>query len=73
MHGYKTGGLRDKYIVVKTDGTKTDEGAYYFPLRLDADPHARYAAMCYAQHIFEENRQLAEELAKKVHDYDRYA
>jgi len=43
-----------------------DEGAAYFVLRLDEDPHARKAAMAYADSVEQENKQLADELRTTV-------
>lgn len=70
MYSYKTGGLKDKYIILKKDGTPIDEGAYYFPLRLDAgaDPFAAMAAMAYAIGVRDFNRQLSDEVMDKLYE-----
>lgn len=70
MHSYRTGGLKDKYMVIKVDGTKTDDNAYYFPLRLDTDPHARFAALAYANHVYLDNPVLAQEIRNKLSEFE---
>lgn len=42
------GGLYDKYVVRKRDGSPTDPNAVYFVLRLDTDIVARHAMWTYA-------------------------
>ncbi len=44
----------------------TDPNATYFVLRLDEDPHARVAAVAYAQSIQAENPQLAIDIRQKL-------
>lgn len=62
-------GIYDKYIVIKTDGT-TDPEADYFALRIDKDPHARKAAIAYAESIQEENPNLAFDIRMRVSKYE---
>lgn len=62
-------GIYQKYTVVKNDGS-TDEGADYFVLRLDKDPHARIAALKYAESIVRENFKLSLDLTSKVLGYE---
>ena len=59
-------GLYHKYIITKTDGTPTDTGASYFPLRLDKDHHARVAARAYAESVREENLLLCNDLHEEI-------
>ena len=44
----------------------TDPDAVYFVLRLDEDPHARIAAIAYAQSVQRENPQLAIDIREKL-------
>lgn len=53
--GYKEGGWQYKYIVEKVDGSLVDPEAEYFVLRLDKDPHARIAALAYADSVETDN------------------
>ncbi|HYG66280.1 MAG TPA: hypothetical protein VD838_01425 [Anaeromyxobacteraceae bacterium] len=69
-HDYRDGGLRPKYRVAKADGSPLDEGADYFVLRLDADPHARAAALAYADAVQAENARLADDLRLRVASYE---
>lgn len=69
-HGYKKGGLKDKYEVRKTNGKPVDPEAWYFLLRVDHDIHAQKAAMCYADSVESENPVLAYELRTKVKSYN---
>ena len=62
-------GIYDKYHVEKTDGT-TDPEADYFVLRLDSDPHARKAAIAYADSIKDENPSLAYDIRERVSKYE---
>lgn len=64
-------GLYDKYTVVKNDGSLTDSDADYFVLRLDTDPHARVAALAYANSIKESNPNLAFDLFQRVSKIDK--
>jgi hypothetical protein len=61
-------GLYGKYIIKKADGTPIDPEADYFVLRLDTDPHARVAALAYADSIEPGNPRLAFELRQRVGD-----
>ncbi len=45
---------------------RVDPQATYFVLRLDEDPHARVAAVAYAQSIQRENPQLAMDIREKL-------
>jgi len=58
-------GLFNKYEVVKHDGLQ-DPNAEYFVLRIDSDPHARKAALVYAESIQEENPNLAVDIYAQV-------
>jgi len=66
MHSYLNGGVRKKYTVLRADGTPTDHEAAYFVLRLDADPHARKAALAYAESVEEDNPEFAEDIRRWV-------
>ena len=59
-------GWRDKYRIVKIDGSPIDPEAIYFPLRLDTDPYAREAARFYADRIEAKNPKLAADIREKV-------
>jgi hypothetical protein len=63
----KQKGLYRKYTVTKVNGP-TEPNARYFVLRLDKDPHAQKAALAYADSIREENRNLAFDLYREVHE-----
>jgi hypothetical protein len=43
-----------------------DQGAIYFPLRIDTDPHAVAAILVYADSVEVTNSQLAEDIRTKV-------
>lgn len=60
-------GLYDKYDIVKKNG-QTDPEAVYFVLRLDTDPHARVAALAYAQSVKPTNLNLAMDIVLKVNE-----
>ncbi len=60
-------GLYDKYDIVKKNG-QTDPEAVYFVLRLDTDPHARIAALAYAQSAKPTNLNLAMDIVLKVNE-----
>jgi|31_taG_2_1085359.scaffolds.fasta_scaffold06670_5 hypothetical protein len=62
-------GLYDKYEVIKLDGD-IDPQADYFVLRMDTDPHARKAAIAYAESIQDENPNLAFDIRKRVAKYE---
>jgi hypothetical protein len=64
-------GLYDKYTVVKNDGSITDSDADYFVLRLDTDPHARIAALAYADSVKAENPNLAFDIFQRVSKIDK--
>lgn len=59
-------GLYRKYVVTKASGEPIDPKAFYFPLRLDKDPHARTAARMYADSIMIDNPTLSDELHNLV-------
>lgn len=65
-HGFKKGGLQDKYQIRKTNGKKIDPEAWYFLLNCYKDIHAQKAAMFYADSVEVDNPVLAEELRAKV-------
>lgn len=60
-------GLYDKYDIVKKNG-QTDPNAIYFVLRLDTDPHARAAALAYANSIKPSNLNLAMDIMLKLNE-----
>jgi len=70
--GYKEGGLRDKYVVTKVDGSPVDPGAKYFVLRydVDGDPYARKALREYGGLLFHVNRELATDIFAACHAED---
>lgn len=55
-------GLYWKYRVEKADGRVIDDGAKYFVLRIDTDPHARVALKAYAESVSTENPELSKDL-----------
>lgn len=61
-HGYRKGGLRDKYIISKTSGNPVDPKAKYFVLRYDVDPHARKAMEAYCDSVVKDNMKLAQDI-----------
>ena len=61
-HGYKEGGLRDKYIISKINGKPIDPEAEYFVLRYDVDSHARKALQVYADSVRDDNPELADDI-----------
>jgi hypothetical protein len=64
--GKEPAGLYGKYNIEKADGTPVDPAADYFVLRLDSDPAARAAALAYADHVADDNPQLANDLRLRV-------
>jgi hypothetical protein len=60
-------GLYDKYDIVKKNG-QTDPNAVYFVLRLDTDPHARIAALAYANSIKPSNLNLSMDIMLKLNE-----
>lgn len=48
-----------------------DENAVYFVLRLDEDPHARKAALSYAESVEAENPQFAADIRELVNKYQQ--
>lgn len=69
-HDYKTGGLRQKYHITKANGKPVDDGAVYFVLRIDEDPHSRKAIRAYAESIAHENDVLASDLLMLAERFD---
>lgn len=68
---YKKGGLEErKYEIKKTDGSPMDPNAWYFVLRVDKDPHARVAAEAYAESVRKDNPRLANELMKRLIEFN---
>jgi hypothetical protein len=61
-HDYKHGGWKQKYIIHKADGRPVDPSAIYFVLRLDEDPHARWAARCYSNSVAVDNVKFATDI-----------
>jgi hypothetical protein len=55
-------GLHEKFRIQRVDGTPIPEGARYFVLRIDDDPHARAALRAYAESCAAENPALAADL-----------
>jgi hypothetical protein len=55
-------GLHEKFRIQRADGTPMPEGARYFVLRIDDDPHARAALRAYAASCAAENPALAADL-----------
>jgi hypothetical protein len=55
-------GLYRKFVVAHADGRPLDEGARYFVLRIDDDPHARAALVAYAASCAREYPALASDL-----------
>lgn len=64
-------GWYTKYLIRKTDGSPVDPEAVYFLLRLDTDPHARVAALAYANSIEGEDPLLAKEIKEKLKEYNK--
>jgi len=69
-HDYKICGLRQKYNITKTSGEPIDDGAVYFVLRVDEDPHARKALRAYAESVEDENDVLASDLLLLAERFD---
>lgn len=63
---YKNGGLIEKYIITKKDGSPTNPDSDYFVLRLDKDPHAQKAILRYAESVRVDNPQLADDIHNKM-------
>jgi len=68
--GYLKGGLKEKYIIKKSNGKALDFDADYFVLRIDKDPHARVALQAYAESIKEDNPEFYTDLKEKLKEYD---
>lgn len=70
-------GLYGKYKIEKADGSKIDENADYFVLRLDTDTHARAAIQGYINSINKsdplmvntELQALKRDLIMRLHHY----
>lgn len=69
-HDYKDGGLRQKYHITKASGEPVDDGAVYFVLRVNEDPHARKALRAYAESVAAENDVLASDLLMLAERFD---
>lgn len=69
MSSYKEGGYHQKYIISKANGNPVDPEAEYFLLRFDKDPHALKALYIYAKSVQIVNRQLHDDLMKKIEEY----
>jgi hypothetical protein len=67
---YKEGGWKLKYIIEKVDGSPVDSEAEYFVLRLDKDPHARVAALSYADSVEGDNPVFAADIRNHVTKYE---
>ena len=68
--GHDPDGLRMKYRIERVDGRDVVFGPHYgcalFVLDLTHDPHARAAALAYADSADSTRPQLADDLRKKV-------
>lgn len=68
-------GLYRKYEVMRTDGSTGRGGRHehcrHFVLDLTHDPHARYAALMYAEAIVDTNPILAADLKRSVDEAER--
>lgn len=67
---YASGLKPNKYVISKQNGDPIDPNAFYFVLRLDTDPHARKAAMAYAESVENENPELAKDLKTRLCLYE---
>lgn len=63
-------GLYNKYTVIKNDGTYKEAEGDFFVLRLDSDPHARKAAIAYAESVKESNPHLSFDLYQRVLEHN---
>ena len=68
---YKEDGWKLKYIIEKVDGSPVDPDAEYFVLRLDKDPHARVAALAYADSVEKDNPVFATDIRNHVAAYGK--
>lgn len=68
---FKVGGLTSKYIIQKANGAPIDENAEYLVLRLDTDPHARSAALHYAEAVGKDNPVFASDLKELINRITR--
>ncbi len=67
---YRTGGLEPRFIIERVDGKPIDPSRRY-SMVLDfsgADPHARAAALAYADSVREENPALAADIEAALAD-----
>lgn len=64
----KLSGFYLKYRVLKLDGTAIEPNAQYFVLRVDEDPHAKYALYHYSKSIRAYNSVLADDLIRWLND-----
>lgn len=53
---------------IHTYSVDPDPEAIYFVLRLDTDPHARHAALAYANSVEAENKEFARDIREKVEE-----
>ena len=68
---YKKGGLEhNRHFISKRNGDPVDPDGWYFVLRIDKDPHARVAALAYADSIVSDNPKLSRELYRIVKRYN---
>jgi hypothetical protein len=67
---YKEGGFEyDRYIIKKSNGEPVSKDAQYFVMRIDKDPHARIAALAYADSVEADNPKFARQLRNNTKQY----
>lgn len=62
------------YIISRSDGITLDPEALFFVLRLDFNPAARKAVLCYAEGIEQEFPDMAESIrdyVKRIEDFEK--
>ena len=66
---HSTGGLEERYIVVKKDNRPVDPAARYIVLNYNGtDPHAVAALRAYADSVEPENPALASDIRSAISD-----
>ena len=74
MSNWKKGGYEtNRYVIMKRNGKPVDPRADYFVLRIDKDPHARVAAMAYADSVEKDNGKFADGIRRAVKQYNAMA
>jgi hypothetical protein len=64
---YKEGGYYAKYTITRTDGKPfVDQPDEFMVLCFRRDPHARVAALAYADSVEPENAEFAKELRDAI-------